>query len=351
MAAENRTKADLVAFLREVEEKPWAFEFYSTLRRIECLDGEGAGFGRSLKPADDPVRIGQQPSMAFAPAEIEAFRPGKAGRPGTLGTRFHGMFGPNGALPLHITEYARDRLRNSQDSTLTHFVDMFQHRMLSLFYRAWANAQPTVNYDSPERDRFALYVGALFGVGGDALAGRDELPDAAKRFFAGRLSALPRNSEGLEDMLAGYFEVPVRIQEFFGEWLDLHDEDRLRLGESALTGTIGVNTAIGEHVWGAQHKFRIVIGPVGFGQFERLLPGRSHMQALVSMARMYAGDEMAWDVNLILAGDEVPDLELGVAGRLGQTTWLGGDTGHRDRDDAILNPMAAVGAYDGPPVH
>ncbi len=351
MAGENRTKADLVGFLRAIEETPWAFEFYSTLRRIECLDGDGAGFGRSLKPSEDPVRIGQQPSMAFSPAEIEAYRPGKPGHPGTLGTRFHGMFGPNGALPLHITEYARDRLRNAQDATLTRFVDMFQHRMLSLFYRAWANAQPTVNFDHATRDRFALYIGALFGAGGEAMSGRDALPDSAKRFFAGRLSAMARNAEGLEDMLADYFEVPVRIVEFFGEWLDLHDEDRLRLGQSRRTGSVGLNAAIGAQVWGAQHKIRIIVGPVDFERFERLLPGTSHMQALVAMVRLYAGDEMAWDLNLILAGDEVPDLELGVSGRLGQTTWLGGDTSGRDRGDAVLNPMAAPEAYDGPPVH
>jgi type VI secretion system protein ImpH len=140
-----RTTADrldeLQAFLRALEAAPYRHDFFQTLRRIECLFADLPRIGRAARPADEPLRLGQEVSLAFAPAPIAAFRFGEGGRPPRLTQCFFGLLGPNGALPLHLTDYARERLMSHGDATLAGFFDLFHHRLLALFYRAWAQAR------------------------------------------------------------------------------------------------------------------------------------------------------------------------------------------------------------------
>ncbi len=154
MGADLGRETDTLAFLSALAEAPHRYDFYQTLRRLECLYAEKPRWGEALRPVDEPVRLGQDPDLSFAPAPLAAFdRP--AGQTPHLQVRLFGLLGPNGPLPLHLTEYARERLRHAGDPTLSRFLDMFHHRFIALFYRAWAQAQPHVNRDRPGQDRFA----------------------------------------------------------------------------------------------------------------------------------------------------------------------------------------------------
>ena len=158
----------------------------------------GRASAAASRPAQDAVRLAQEPSVEFAPATLAGWEPAsRTAPPARLLVHFFGLFGPDGALPLHLTEYARDRRRNHRDPTFQRFADIFHHRALSLFYRAWANSRPTVSFDRPEEDRFALYVGALIGLGMDSLRDRDAMPDLTKLHFAGHLACQTRHAEGL----------------------------------------------------------------------------------------------------------------------------------------------------------
>ena len=253
---------------------------------------------------------------------------------------FFGLFGPDGPLPLHLTEYARDRRRNHRDPTFQRFADIFHHRALSLFYRAWADVRPTVSFDRPEQDRFGLYVGALIGLGMDSLRDRDAMPDLTKLHFAGHLALQTRHAEGLADILSAFFAMPVRVQSFIGAWLTLPPADRTRLGEGRRTAALGQTALLGGRVWSRQHKFRIVIGPLSLAEYERLLPGGGSFHRLVPIVRNYAGDTMVWDVNLILRREEVPPTRLGGFGRLGWTTWLKPRRTETDAADLFLDASA-----------
>jgi type VI secretion system protein ImpH len=209
-----------------------------------------------------------------------------------------------------------------------------------LFYRAWADARPTASFDRPEEDRFALYVGALAGLGMDSLRGRDAMPDLTKLHFAGHLANQTRHAEGLGSILSAFFTVPVRIESFVGAWLDLQAGDRTRLAEAPATGTLGRTALLGGRVWSRQHKFRIVFGPLGLADYRRLLPGGTSFHRLIPVVRNYAGDTLAWDVNLVLKRDEVPRTALGKQGRLGWTTWLTPRRKTADAADLFLDASA-----------
>jgi len=344
MAGPDRTPSHLVTLCRALEQEPYKFDFFQALRLLECAHPDKPRVGESVRAVDDPVRLGQEPSLAFAPSTLHSFRPGKEGRPWRLNVNFFGLFGPNGPLPLHLTEYARDRIRNSHDVTFARFLDIFHHRLLSLFYRAWADAQPTVQFDRPRSDRFSVYVGSLFGIGMPSLRDRDVVPDVAKLHYAGRLVCQTRNPEGLQAILADFFKLPVNIEEFIGQWTELPEDCRCRLGESQNTATLGVSATVGSHVWDCQQKFRITMGPMSLNDYQRLLPGGESLERLVALVRNYIGDELMWDLNLILKQEETPPLRLAETGQLGLSDWLDHHGVQQDPDDLSLSPLwEAVG--------
>src|SRR5690606_36450876 len=239
--------------------RPHGFELFAALRLLERVHRDRPRLGRSTRPCEDAVRLRQPPFLSFAPGEIAGYRPADGSGPATLDSYVLGLFGPNGPLPLHLTEYAIERAQNVRDTTLRAFADLFHHRLLALFYRAWADAQPVVQGDRPEEDRFRFHVGALIGM--DPATG-DDVVATGTRYHAGRMLSHARNAEGLRAVLRHAFDVPVQVREFVGEWMPLPDTAWLRLGGSRAVSMLGTNAVLGGRVRGAQHRFRLQLGPL-----------------------------------------------------------------------------------------
>ncbi|MDD2759764.1 MAG: type VI secretion system baseplate subunit TssG [Methylomonas sp.] len=353
MAGENRASSHILS--AELERAAYRFDFFDTLRLIETLHPEKPKLGSSLKAKDDPVRLGQVPELRFPPAAISSYTSDSSSAP-RLEVNFFGLFGPQGALPLHLTEYARDRLRNHHDSTFAAFADIFHHRMLCLFYRAWADSRPEVAYDRPDSDRFPFYVDALMGLAGKAFDQRDDLSDRAKRFYAGRLSQHAKNPDGLQAIIADILRLNVRIEEFVGEWMEIQQEEHSLLGTSPKVASLGQSAVLGAYVWGCQHKFRLILGPLSLQQYLSLLPGAAALAQLTAIVRNYVGDEFVWDMNLILRHDQVPEeMSLGRprsehgscmngVAQLGWSMWLGPRPVQSDAGDLTLNPYVQLSA-------
>lgn len=337
--------------LQELEAQPWAFDFHSALRVIQCAYPDRPALGRAHRPGEEPVRIGQDPSLAFAPAPISAFRPPSGERPGRLRIAFLGLFGPQGPLPLHLTEHAQSRLRGVGDRTFAAFVDMFHHRLMTLFHRAWAASQPTALQDRPETNPFARYLGSLCGLGMPSLVGRDGVPDHAKLQFVSRLMCPARNAEGLAAMVGAYFGLPVNIEEFVGDWLEIPEENRWRLGYAREVSTLGQTSVVGCRVFDRAQKFRVVFGPLRRRDFQSLLPGTARLRALTHLVRSYVGDELAWDVRLVLAPEERRQMGLGRGSRLGYDAWLGGNhaAGVGVEELLVEPPNVSAPETDAPP--
>ena len=328
---------------------PEHFDFFQAMRRLEsitCEDESRPRFGAALRPIDEPIRLGQNPSLSFAPRDLDGLEPGKNGLPPRLAVNFFGLLGPNGALPLHLTEYVRDRIRNSGDKSMSRFLDLFHHRMLMLFYRAWASAEPTANQDLPGANRFVSYVGTLEGIGLTSLQNKDAFPDEAKLFYTGRFSAKSKNAEGLGAIIGDFFKMPAAIESFVGDWLEVPPEYRWRLGKPGPVGYLGMSTTLGSHVWSLQHKFRVTLGPLDPEQFQRMLPGGESLNRLRSLVRNYAGDELRWDLRLFLEEQVDKPWQMGQS-RMGWTSWLGRPgRGRTRREDLILDPQ--VETYGAP---
>jgi type VI secretion system protein ImpH len=336
MANTNGNAAD--SLIDALSERACAFDFFLAVRLLESRRPDLPRVGFSIVPEEDPVRFWQKPSLRFAPAALDSASVSGPGAVPRLAVNFFGLFGPNAPLPPHLTEYAWERELHHKDTTLSAFCNLFHHRLISLFYRAWAASQKAVDLDRPAEQRFATYLGSFFGVGMEALQNRDAVPDPAKVFFAGRLACQTRNAEGLEAILSEYFDAPVEVHPFAGRWLHLPEDSLCRLGQSEQSGTLGINSIVGSRFWDCQLSFRLRFGPLSLADYERLLPKGDAFERLKYWVLNYCGQHFFWDVQLVLRAEEVPPIRLGGSSRLGWTSWLQTRPPATDAADLILNP-------------
>jgi len=329
------------AWLKRLADEPYRFDFYQTLRRIESAHPHLPRLGEAVRPADEPIRVGQPAELTFAPAAIHAIHFPATG-PAQLMQRIFGLLGPNGALPVHITELARERSQQHADPVLQRFLDTLTHRFSLLFYRAWAQAQPVLSLDRPGDMQFARRLGALSGLGSESLLGRDAVGDHAKLHFTGRLARQTRDADGLLSWCKSEFDVRVNVEQWSGHWMALDRDERTRLRGHDSQG-LGRGAVLGATVWDVQHKFRIVVGPLAMARFIDFLPDGRDLARLQAMVRQWVGLEFDWDVKLILLRAEVPAMRLGpkTAGsrgtRLGRTSWLGRYRRGVDAEDLVID--------------
>lgn len=323
MAGPDRNPTDSLALLDALRRMPERFTLFAALRLIEQTHAHLPRLGESRKVADDGVRISQEPHLYFAPTEVLAFARNEGPAPELEQLGF-GVFGPNGALPLHITELAYSRAHQLDDPALSDFINAFQHRFASFFYRAWANADPCTSFDRADADSFRLYLGALIGIGVAPARDRDAVLDHAKLARIGLFAPHTRPASALEQILAEYFELPVEVIPFVGSWLDIAEEAWCRLGTTHQHALLGASATLGNTTWQCQSRFEIALGPLRISEFVNFLPGARGLEQLKALVRLFTNEEWSWHVRLLLACEDIPPMLLGQGGWLGWTSWLGG---------------------------
>jgi type VI secretion system protein ImpH len=322
-----------------IKAQPHGIDFFLALRSLQAAFPRWPKLGASVALREDYARLRQEPDLAFASSTIRSFLPGEPDRPDVpsqVSVNFLGLFGPNGPLPLHLTDYALDRIREG-DQTLARFADVFQHRVLTLFFRAWAVHRKTVDLDRTDDRRFANYIAAFIGLGMPALHDRDAAPDMAKLYFSGRLACPTKNPEGLAAILGEFFGIPCEIQNFVGHWIAIPEAETCRLGASPASGTLGTTAIIGSRLFQYQTKFRVRLGPMRFADLRRLLPCEDSWPRLKAWVWNYIGKELFWDAQYVLLADEVPQTQLGGGALLGWTTWIITRKPGRDAEDVVID--------------
>jgi type VI secretion system protein ImpH len=345
MADQHRTPPESLDRLRSLQDEPHRYSLLSAIRILDCILGDQEQTGKASRPSKESLRIGQRPSLTFAPSSIASIQSRASDGKWQLQTYFLGLFGPNGPLPTHFSDFADQRIKHHRDPTFAAFVDIFHHRMGSFFYRAWAASQPTVHLDRPESDRFSDYVASLCGLGLKPLRNRDQMPDNAKLFFAAHLATQTRHAAGLKSILAAFYTVNCELIPFVSHWVPLPEDCIWKVGRTRHSGELGRSITLGSRVRDCQQRFRIVLGPLDFEPYCQLLPNGASMKRLRSVVDQYVGLELTWDVQLVLKKEEVPQMNLGRQGRLGWTTWLSTRTPQADADELVVNPIGRSEKY------
>lgn len=327
--------ARLDAVAAALRAEPHSFGFFQAVRLLERLDPERERVG-GRDPASEAVRFRVNPGLGFPASEIQQLEM-DGGQP-VMTVNFMGLTGPQGVLPHQYSLLVAERLR-ARDTALADFLDLFHHRLLSLFYRAWLKYRFTIAREDAGRDALAAQLGNLIGLGLDSTHERLSFPDEALIHRTGLLIAQARGAVGLEQLLVDFFGVDMQVEQFVGGWYPLQPDDRCVLGADDEPGNqLGGGAVAGDEVWDQQARVRIRAGPLTRRQYDDFLPGGSAHNSLRELLRYFSHDQFVFELQLVLAADDVPGVRLGAAEdqRLGWGTWIRSAARGRDADETLL---------------
>lgn len=325
---------------QELFDEPYRFEFFQAVRLLEKIHPERKAVGLEAMPQDEIVRFRSHVSFNFPASEIqkieESFDELNDEKKLEMFVNFMGMVGMSGVMPLPYTEMIASRARY-KDFSMWSFMDMFTHRMVSMFFRAWEKYRFPIGYERGQ-DKFTSYLFDFTGLGTNGLRGRMSLEDESLLPYSGLIAQKPHSSNALANILADYFGVTAKILQFFGQWLDLDTESITRLG--AANSTLSRTAIIGTRIWEQQSKFRVVLGAMSFKEFQAFLPNGTAHKPLKSIVRFMTGLEFDFDVRLVLQAKQVPGCILTTRAlrrpMLGWSSWLKTQPFEEDDDQVIL---------------
>ncbi|MFO0907117.1 MAG: type VI secretion system baseplate subunit TssG [Isosphaeraceae bacterium] len=330
---DTEDRREIPSLIELLFREPYRFEFFQAVSLLErdAARGRSDSWRAASNPsAVESVRFQVHQYSGFAASAIHDLKPpaeppdsdrprARAGMPPrpVMTVNFMGLTGPQGVLPKLYTTYVRDRARFQGDSATADFLDLFNHRLISLFYRAWEKYRVDLGLDPAEPSALTRVLYHLVGLGCPALRNRQELPDEVILAYAAWFSRQRRTAEGLRVVLSDAFRLPVEIVQFVGRWIEVDPSQQFRLRPTP-GGELGGGFVLGERVYDEQSKFRLRIGPLAQDEFRRLLPDGRSFRLLTEMTRFYVGPEFDFDVQLYLAPGAVPDPRA-ISGPLGTT--------------------------------
>ncbi|MBT0777862.1 type VI secretion system baseplate subunit TssG [Paracoccus sp. pheM1] len=319
---------------------PAGIEAFALMRRLES---PGRRFGHAGGLEQEPARLGQEIRLGPAACEVARFSPAEGDGPARIALEITGLFGPEGPMPLHLSRRMLERMSErwfagsaqpepGADRAFLEFCNLLQHRMMALYYRAFAEAQPAIAADHGREGRLAAMIAALAGLGLPGIAEALDDPAPVLRHATGLASQI-RSPETLAALLSDLLDAPVRVAEFVPYWQDI--PAALASGLGRAHAGLGRGAMLGPRVYQPQARAEITVGPLGLAQYRRLAEDGPERAALRRLLRFAMGEEIGFDLRLVLAAPQVPPPRLGAGMALGRTGWLG-DGAARDRDDLCL---------------
>ncbi len=330
--------------MARLESEARRFQLVQAARLLCRLAKDREPVGGDADPAREAVRFRSDVSFAFPTADVVAIDPPEsAGQPPRLTVAFLGVAtqASYGSLPLPYAVQIQEQ-QHEKSTVLRDFLDCFNHRLISLYFRAAAKYQPAVSADVSADDPFSRSLLGVLGLATDGLRGRLALPDQGLLGRAGLLAMCPLPASVLEGLITSYFHVPARVEQFLPTWYELAPEDQSRLGSRH--ATLGEDLALGARVRLHQYRFRVRIGPLTLADYQELLPAADGFAPLFDLVRLATTAEQTFEVQLVLAKGELPALALSADSpcRLGWTSWLPRDDRRDDAADAVFASETAV---------
>jgi type VI secretion system protein ImpH len=336
------TAAETAAALRRVEaalkSDPQSFGFFQAVRLLERLQPERTRVGAFDEPAREVVRFGVNPALAFPPSEIHGLS--FEGEQPVMKVNFMGLTGPQGVLPHQYSTLVEERLR-ARDGALADFLDLFHHRILSLFYEAWRSYRFTIAREDGDVDRLAGHLSDLIGLGLESTRNSFPFPDEALIHRAGLLAGGPRGAVALEQLIEHFFGLQAEVEQFVGGWYPLEQHDRCVISDDDdSSNVLGGGAVAGDEVWDQQARVRVRLGPLNRERYDSFLPGGSAHTELLALLRLFSHDRFDFQVQLVLRREQVTGLRLdgdgGTGQQLGWSTWICSAQRDRDAEETIL---------------
>jgi type VI secretion system protein ImpH len=329
------------ASIREMlEREPWSVQFFQAVRLLERLYPERKPVGLFVSPSSEVVQFSSVPTLSFPASEIQDLQPNKDGQPHMF-VNFMGLSAAVGVMPHAYTEFLLERAR-AKDRSPADFFDIFNHRIVSLFYRGWQKYRFYIAYErtgAANDDVISARLLDLIGLGTESLTRRMDIADDACLYYVGLLSQRRPTAQGLKQLIEDYFDVPVQIEQFTGMWRRLPPGNLTFLRDTgAFCEQLGMGTIVGDEAWDQHGAITIRLGPMSFARYQEFLPGARASTELRAWLRLYTNREFDFVIQLVLERDEVPAMKMGEDGagasRLGLVSWVKNRPLDRDPDEA-----------------
>ena len=321
--------------------EPRRFDFFQAVRLLEAMEGAPVSVGEGASPEREAVWFTSSVGMEFPDAEVlevcRARRLDSAGLPAPCGPEeetlpapwrmtvsFLGLAGALGPLPREYTEMILERLAQG-DSAARSFLDIFNHRLVSLFYAVRKRHRVGLGTERPGETEIAGLLYALAGVASEKRRGMLGLDERALAAYAGLLAGQVRSASALQALLSDYFSVPVEVVQLTGRWFPLDDDQVTRIGvRRGQNQGLGRGAVLGTRVWDQEAGFEVRVGPLPLEEFREFLPEGGARAPLEALVRLYVGGELEFTVVPLLRREDLPALRLGEPDRadLGWTTYL-----------------------------
>lgn len=391
---------------QQITDEAFRFDFFQLVYLLEHWVRRPAGADAAASPqvaighggplADEGIRLRPDPRLIFSPADVRRLewlpaRPEEADEdigaarwehPDAIQRRgkavyaedevarvdinFMGLYGVSAPGPLYFSELINDPMVEEVPH-LRNFLDLFNHRMLSFYYRAWQKYRYPYRYEPGAQDDFSAYILAFAGLREAATRFQTHLHVPRLIKYVGLLSMRTRPLAALRPLLADYFRDVladdtdsdddlvthrqsqdaldrVRIRPWMLRWVELDDEGQNRVG--ARNCRLGEDMTLGASIPERSSKFRIRLGPLSWNAYQRLLPSREPFRQLCALTRLWVGEAFDFDFEMVLRRQDVPEAQMGGsapggAAQLGWTTWVTSGPGV-DQDPSIIFPRLSI---------
>jgi type VI secretion system protein ImpH len=316
-------------------EEPYSFEFHQAVKILEMLSPDAEPFGEGVDPSKEPVSIKGRVFFESLASDIYSLdTTGKSayrhnphyvqwdGEPPQMQVNFMGLAGLPGPLPYAYAEMIIQRER-SGDTSLRDFLDIFNHRLISILHRLRKQYIVGLSTVKPDKSPHAMALRSLLGILQKNTQNRMHTPDRGFLEFAGLFWSRPHSAQALNQILSSYFDFPIKVEQCVGKWRKVDNRDVTHIGsQAAQWNTLGDGAMLGTKVWDQQGKIRLHIGPLNTDQFDNLLPGESGYKSLLDIVELFIGPEVDFDMNLMIEEDEIEASKLSTGSGLGWNTWL-----------------------------
>jgi type VI secretion system protein ImpH len=320
-----------------LDEEPFRVHFFQAVRMLQRMERDLKPVGYFVTPQGETIRFSSRTSLGFPPSELHELKRLENGQV-SMTVEFMGLCAAISVMPAPYTEFLIERARE-KDYAMEDFLNIFNHRMISFFYRGWEKYRFFIEYERTRQDRLSTRILDLLGLGTEGLRNRGGVPDAAYLNYAALLARHVRSAASLQQILEDYFGVGVQVHQFAGAWRKLSAENQTCFsGLGGANERLGVGVVAGDEVWDHHGRIRISLGPMRFEQYLKFLPEQEAYHELVAWLKFYSNGSYETEVQLVLAREDAPACELGAGGamrpQLGLVSWLKTKPLGRDPADA-----------------
>lgn len=299
-------------------------DFFELVRRIEGSRPDLPRLGKAARPTQENVRFGQTPYLHFPPTEVAEIRQGNGNVEALIMTYFFGLLGVNGPMPLEFTNYVFQRSHNYYDQTWRRFLDIINHRFLTLFYRAWAENEQAVSFDRKNDDKITDIIRSLAGTSSDMLGENRTFPYLTAN-YAEHFGKSVKSRDSLEEILRNILKIDLKIKDFVVSSYDIPKGERCHLGNRR-NSVLGESIQLGRSYMSATREFEIETEPVSFTESCKWMPGHSGFNLINRVITAYLDRPLEYSLTFNVVGKTVPTVVFGGRDegvRLGQGFLIG----------------------------